>query len=113
VYNNAAMREFYSFLRATVKSASMVGHVSFLINDQTILKNMSKIPHTVWKEWATHRPDLIPENVEDAFKRFVEQKWKDAISMEAAEPISWEVSRSRPERMAAEKATSRVLPGKL
>jgi hypothetical protein len=55
--NNAAIRKFYSLLRATIKNARTVGHLKLLINDQTIPNIMGKMPHTNWKQWAISRPE--------------------------------------------------------
>jgi hypothetical protein len=41
--------------------------------------------------------------VEEAFKRFEEQKWKDGLNVAAAELISWEAKGTRPGRPAVEK----------
>ncbi len=42
----AAVREFYSLLRAAIKGAKEIGRLGLLINDQTIPKIMSKMPYT-------------------------------------------------------------------
>ncbi len=44
--DSAAIREFYSLLRATIKSARTVGLLKLLINNKTIPNIMGKIPHT-------------------------------------------------------------------
>jgi hypothetical protein len=44
------------------------------------------MPFTDWKEWATGQSERIYENVGDAFKKFLEQEWKDALNVAAAEP---------------------------
>ncbi len=54
----------------------------------------------------THRPEWIHENAENAFERFVELKWKDALNMVVVEPASWETGGGRIEKTAAERATS-------
>ncbi len=89
ISDNAAVREFYSLLRAAIKGAKGVGRIGLLINDQTIPKIMSKMPYTDWKEWATRRPDWMQQDVATVFERFVERKWQDALNVAAAEPASW------------------------
>ncbi len=56
VINSAAVREFYSLLRAAIKGAKGMGRLGLLINDQTVPKIMSKMPYIDWKGWATRRP---------------------------------------------------------
>jgi hypothetical protein len=29
--------------------------------------------------------------IEEAFKKFIEEKWRDVLNMAAAEPANWEV----------------------
>ncbi len=43
ITDNAAVREFYSLLRAAIKGAKGIGRLGLLINDQTVPKIMSKI----------------------------------------------------------------------
>jgi hypothetical protein len=45
VTDSAAVREFYSLLRAAVKGAKGIGRLGLLINDQTIPRIMSKMPY--------------------------------------------------------------------
>jgi hypothetical protein len=89
IADSAAVREFYSLLRAAIKGARGMGRIGLLINDQTIPKIMGKMPHTDWREWATRRPDWMQEDVFTAFEGFVEKKWQDALNVAAAEPASW------------------------
>ncbi len=89
IADSAAVREFYSLLRAAIKGAKGMGRIGLLINDQTIPKIMSKMPYTDWKEWATRRPDWMQQDVATAFEGFVERKWQDALNVAAAEPASW------------------------
>ncbi len=107
ITDSAAVREFYSLLRAAIKGAKGIGRLSLLINDQTVPKIMSKMPYTDWKEWATKRPDWMQENLASAFERFVERKWQDALNVAAAEPLSWNAGKekSSPSRGAQDKAT--------
>jgi hypothetical protein len=89
IADSAAVREFYSLLRAAIKGAKGMGSIGLLINDQTIPKIMSKMPYTDWKVWATRRPDWMRQDVATAFEGFVERKWQDALNVAAAEPPSW------------------------
>jgi hypothetical protein len=89
ITDNAAVREFYSLLRAAIKGAKGFGRLGLLINDQTVHKIMSKMPFTDWKEWATKRPDWMQLDLTSTFERFVERKWQDALNVAAAEPSSW------------------------
>jgi hypothetical protein len=102
IVDSAAVREFYSLLRAAIKGAKGIGRIGLLINDQTIPKIMGKMPYTDWREWATRRPDWLQQDVATAFEGFVERKWQDALNVAAAEPASW--------RGDAEKANSGVRP---
>ncbi len=74
VTDSSAVREFYSLLRATIKGATGIGRLGLLINDQTILRIMGKMPFTDWKEWATRRPEWIRGDLGTAFEGFVERK---------------------------------------
>jgi hypothetical protein len=51
VFDNSAIREFYSILRAAIKGAKGIGRLDLLVNDQMV-------PFSDWKEWATKRPGL-------------------------------------------------------
>ncbi len=46
IVDSAAVREFYSLLRAAIKGAKGIGRLGLLINDQMIPKIMSKMPYT-------------------------------------------------------------------
>jgi hypothetical protein len=107
ITDSAAVREFYSLLRAAIKGAKGIGKLDLLINDQTVPKIMSKMPYTDWKEWATKRPDWMQENLASAFEKFVESKWQDALNIAAAEPSSWGVEKEKisSSRGAQDKAT--------
>jgi hypothetical protein len=102
IADSAAVREFYSLLRAAIKGAKGIGRIGLLINDQTIPKIMGKMPYTDWREWATMRPDWLQQDVTTAFEGFVERKWQDALNVAAAEPVSW--------RGDGEKASSGLRP---
>jgi hypothetical protein len=73
IVDSAAVREFYSLLRAAIKGAKGIGRIGLLINDQTIPKIMGKMPYTDWREWATRRPDWMQQDVATAFEGFVEE----------------------------------------
>jgi hypothetical protein len=95
VTDSAAVREFYSLLRAAVKGAKGIGRLSLLINDQTIPRIMGKMPYADWKEWATKRPDWMQQDVAATFERFVKRKWQDALNVAAAEPASWSAGKEK------------------
>ncbi len=57
-----------------------------LINDRTLPGIMALMPPGDWKQWTQERPQWIHENMEKAFWRFVDQKWRDSLNMAAAEP---------------------------
>jgi hypothetical protein len=109
VIDSAAVREFYSLLRAAIKGAKGIERLSLLINDQTVPKIMSKMPHTDWKEWATKRPEWMQEDLAPAFEKFLERKWQDALNIAAAEPSSWGWRRRRP-ALARGPRTRRHMP---
>ncbi len=48
MYDNCAVREFYSVLKVAIKGARAVGLIGLLLNNQMIPKIM---PFTNWKEW--------------------------------------------------------------
>jgi hypothetical protein len=89
VFDSAAVREFYSLVRAAIKGARKIGRIELLVNDQTIPRIMSKMPPFDWKEWATKSPDWAGQDAYLAFEDFIERKWQDAINIAAAEPTSW------------------------
>jgi hypothetical protein len=89
IVDSVAVREFYSLVRAAIKGARRIGRVELLINDQTIPKIMSKMPHADWKEWATRRPDWMRQDATAAFEDFIERKWLDALNIAATEPTPW------------------------
>ncbi len=100
VFDSAAVREFYSLVRAAIKGARKIGRIELLINDQTITRIMSKMPPFDWKDWVTKSPDWAGQDAYLAFEDFIERKWLDAINIAAAEPTSW--------REEGEKAGGRV-----
>jgi hypothetical protein len=95
ITDSAAVREFYSLLRAANKGAKWIGRLGLLINDQMIPKIMSKMPCSDWKEWATRRPDWLQQDVAATFERFVKKKWQDALNVATAEPASRNVGREK------------------
>jgi hypothetical protein len=108
ISDSAAVREFYSLLRAAIKGARRIGRIELLINDQTIPRIMGKMPHADWKEWATKRPDWMRQDATMAFEAFIESKWLDALNVAAAEPASWkgDGERAAGGARAPDKATS-------
>jgi hypothetical protein len=70
--DNGTVRDFYSLLRPTIKSARTVGHLKLIINNQTAPCIVGKMPHTERKLWATNRPEWIHEDVVEAFEKFLE-----------------------------------------
>jgi hypothetical protein len=74
-FDNGAIREFYSILRAAMMGARKAGLLSRLINNQTL-------PGILTKE----RPVWMREAIEEAFWNFVDQKeaTKPAKAGEAA-----------------------------
>jgi hypothetical protein len=88
-FDSGAVREFYSLLRAAMMGARKAGMLGRLINDQTLPNILSRMPPMDWRQWARERPNWIRENPEEAFWSFVDQKWKDALNVAAAEPSAW------------------------
>ncbi len=88
-FDSKAVREFYSLLRAAMMGARKAGMLERLINDQTLPGILSRMPAMDWRQWAKERPDWSREPADEAFWRFVDQKWKDAINVAAAEPPAW------------------------
>ncbi len=104
--DSSAVREFYSILRAAIKGARGIERLSLLINDQTILRIMGKMPYADWKEWATKRPMWMREDLGPTFEKFMERKWQDALNVAAAEPQPWgpEREKTTASKAAADKA---------
>ncbi len=88
-FDNGAIREFYSILRAAMMGARKAGLLSRLINDQTLPGILAKMPPTDWRQWVKERPVWMREAIEEAFWNFVDQKWRDALNVAAAEPPAW------------------------
>jgi hypothetical protein len=88
-FDNGAIREFYSLLRAAMMGARKAGLLSRLVNDQTLPSILAKMPPLDWGQWAKERPTWMREAIEEAFWNFIDQKWRDALNVAAAEPPSW------------------------
>jgi hypothetical protein len=88
-FNNGAIREFYSILRAAMMGARKAGLLSRLINDQMLPGVLAKMPPTDLRQWAKERPVWMREAIEEAFWNFMDQKWRDALNVAAAEPPAW------------------------
>jgi hypothetical protein len=88
-FDNGAIREFYSLLRAAMMGARKAGLLSRLVNDQTLPSILAKMPPSDWRQWAREWPSWMREAIEEAFWNFVDQKWRDALNVAAAEPPSW------------------------
>ncbi len=88
-FDSGAVREFYSLLRAGMMGARKAGLLHRLINDQTLPGILARMPANAWRQWAKERPIWIGNVVEEAFWTFVDQKWRDALNVAAAEPAGW------------------------
>ncbi len=88
-FDSGAIREFYSLLRAAMMGAKKAGLLGRLINDQTLLGILARMPPTNWRQWARERPNWMREATKEAFWNFVDQKWRDALNVAAAEPPAW------------------------
>ncbi len=88
-FDSGAIREFYSVLRAAMMGARKAGLLGRLINDQTLPGVLARMPPTNWRQWAKERPVWMREAIEEAFWNFVDQKWRDALNIAAAEPPAW------------------------
>ncbi len=88
-FDNGAIREFCSILRAAMMGARKAGLLNRLINDQTLPGILAKMPPADWCQWAKERPAWMREAIEKAFWNFVDQKWRDALNVAAAELPTW------------------------
>jgi hypothetical protein len=86
VPDSAAIRDFYSLLRTIKLEAKVIRHLKMLIKGQTLPNIIKKMPMADWKQWAIKRPTSIKEEVEVAFRKFVEQKRRDTLYVAGAEP---------------------------
>jgi hypothetical protein len=105
-FDTGAVREFYSLLRAAMMGARKVGLLQRLINDQTLPGILAKMPANDWRQWAKERPLWIRGAVEEAFWTFVDQKWKDALNVAAAELAGWNAGSGRPRTQGTDKRGS-------
>jgi hypothetical protein len=55
-FDNGAIREFYSLLRAAMMGARKAGLLSRLINDQRLPGILAKMPPSDWRQWAREQP---------------------------------------------------------
>ncbi len=69
--------------------ARKAGLLYRLVNDQTLPGILAKMPANDWRQWARESPTWIGGVMEEAFWTFVDQKWRDALIVAAAEPASW------------------------
>ncbi len=88
-FDNGAIREFYSLLRAAMMGARKAGLLQRLVNDQMLPSILAKMPPSDWRQWARERPTWMREAIEEAFWSFVDQKWRDALNVAAAELPTW------------------------
>jgi hypothetical protein len=51
-FDSGAIREFYSILLAAMMGARKAGLLGRLVNDQTLLAILAKMPPTDWCQWA-------------------------------------------------------------
>jgi hypothetical protein len=88
-FDNGAIWEFYTLLRVAIMGAKKAGLLNRLINNQTLPSILAKMPPADWRQWAKERPVWMREAIEEAFWNFVDQKWRDALNVAAAEPPTW------------------------
>jgi hypothetical protein len=89
MFDNGAIGEFYSLLWAAMMGARKAGLLHRLFNDQTLPSILAKMPPNNWRQWAWERPTWMREAIEEAFWGFIDQKWRDALNVAAAEPAGW------------------------
>jgi hypothetical protein len=70
--------------------AKRAGLLHRLVNDKKLPSVLARMPVGDWKQWARERPTWIGGPVEDAFWTFIDQKRKDSLNVEAAEPAGWD-----------------------
>jgi hypothetical protein len=88
-FDGGAVREFYFLLRVAMMGAGKAGLLHRLINDQTLPGILARMPANDWRQWAKERLIWIRNVVEEAFWTFVDQKWRNALNVAAAEPAGW------------------------
>jgi hypothetical protein len=81
VYDNNAVREFYSILRAAIKGAKTIGWVDLLINDQTIPRIMGKMPFLRGKNGPRKGPN--------GHKRTWELPLRDSLGRNGKMHLTW------------------------
>jgi hypothetical protein len=106
MFDNRAIREFYSLLRAAMMGAKKAGLLHRLVNDQTLPSILAKMPSNDWRQWARERPTWMREAIEEAFWSFIDQKWRDALNVAAAEPVGWGAGGGRGATHEADKGGS-------
>jgi hypothetical protein len=62
-FNNGAIQEFYSILRAAMMGARKAGLLNRLINDQTLPDILAKMPPADWRQCAKERLAWMREAV--------------------------------------------------
>jgi hypothetical protein len=113
-FDNGAIREFYSILRAAMMGARKAGLLGRLVNDQTLPGILAKMPPADWRQWAKERPAWMRGAIKEAFWNFVDQKWRDALNVAAAEPTAWGArggGRATPQDSARNEAAKPVKAG--
>jgi hypothetical protein len=69
--------------------ARKAGLLHRLVNDQKLPSILARMPANDWRQWARERPTWIRGAIEEAFWTFMDQKWRDALNVAAAEPTGW------------------------
>ncbi len=64
---------------------------------------LAKVPANDCRQWARERPLWIGGVIEEAFWTFVDQKWRDALNVAAAEPTGWNIGSSGARTQGAKK----------
>ncbi len=73
MFDNGAIREFYSLMRSAMMGARKVGLLHRLVNDQTLPSILVKMPPNDWRQWAKERPTWMREAIVEVFWSFVDQ----------------------------------------
>ncbi len=76
LFNNMAVRDFYSLLRPIILGAKSAGLLNVLINSRTLSIIMGKMPAMDWKQQAMDQACVDAEGLQGAFENFMEQKGK-------------------------------------
>jgi hypothetical protein len=97
MFDNGAIMEFYSLLRAAMLGARKAGLLHRLVNDQMLPSILAKMPSNDWRQWARERPTWMREAIEEAFWSFVDQKWRDALNV----AVGWGAGGGRAPPMTA------------